>query len=132
MPFLVTDFGARGDGATSATVAIQKAIDAAAERGGGTVVVPAGRYVTGTIWLRSNINLNLEPGATLLGAQDVNEFPVWTPAWEGVKSHAPLIGGENLDNVSVTGRGTIDGRGQMWWELMRKLDSTAATCSSRA
>src|SRR5688572_26114871 len=122
MPHLVTDFGARGDSATLDTLAVQKTIDAAVARGGGTVVVPAGNYVTGTIWLRSNINLHLEPGATLLGAQDVDAFPIWTPQWEGVKSHAPLIAGEGLDNVSITGRGTIDGRGQMWWELMRKLD----------
>ena len=122
MPHLITDFGAVGDGLSSCTSAIQKCIDAAAARGGGTVVVPAGNYVTGTLWLRSNINLHLEPGATLLGAQDVGEFPIWTPAWEGVKSHAPLIGGENLDNVSITGRGTIDGRGKLWWDLMRQLD----------
>jgi polygalacturonase len=122
MAHLVTDFGAVGDAATICTASIQKAIDAAAARGGGTVIVPAGQFVTGTVWLRSNINLHLEPGATLLGAQDVNAFPLWTPAWEGVKSHAPLIAGEGLDNVSITGRGTIDGRGKMWWDLMRKLD----------
>ena len=119
---LITDFGAVGDGCTPATVAIQKTIEAAASRGGGTVIVPAGNFVTGALRLRSNINLHLEAGATLLGAQDIEQFPVWTPAWEGVASHAPLIGGEDLDNVSITGRGTIDGRGQMWWELMKKLD----------
>jgi polygalacturonase len=122
MPYLITDFGATGDGETLATAAIQKTIDAASSRGGGTVIVPAGKFVTGTIWLRSNINLHLEPGAFLLGAQDVAQFPVWTPAWEGVRSHAPLIAGEGLDNVSITGRGTIDGRGKMWWDLMKQLD----------
>src|SRR5215211_7535835 len=118
----VTQHGAVGNGQTCATAALQRAIDHAASRGGGRVVVPAGRYVTGTLWLRSNIELHLEPGAVLLGSQNVDDFPVWSPAWEGVKSHAPLIGGEGLTNVSITGRGTIDGRGQHWWERMRQLD----------
>ena len=122
MSLCITEFGAIGDGATLATASIQKSIDAAASRGGGTVIVPAGNFITAAIWLRSNINLHLEPGAVLLGAQDIAQFPMWTPAWEGVASHAPLIGAEGLDNVSITGRGTIDGRGKIWWERMKELD----------
>src|SRR5947208_3583932 len=120
MPTDITQFGAVGDGKTLCTAATQKAIDTAAERGGGTVVVPAGTFVTGTLWMRSNIALHLEPGATLLGAQDVAAFSIWTPAWEGVASYAPLIAGEGLENVSITGRGTIDGGGAMWWRLFRE------------
>src|SRR5690349_784110 len=71
----VRDFGAPHDGKASATKQIQAAIDAAAARGGGTVLVPAGQYVTGTLWMKSNVTLHIDAGATLLGSQDKDEFP---------------------------------------------------------
>jgi polygalacturonase len=117
--FDVTDFGAVGDGNTNCTKQIQSAIDAAASAGGGMVTVPAGRFVTGTLWLRSNIELHLDPGAVIMGSQDENDFPKFVSKWEGpnVKPrHAALFCGENLDNVSLTGRGTVDARGEMWWK----------------
>ena len=120
MPVIVTDYGAVGDGKTVSTIALQKAIDAAAERGGGTVIIPAGRFVTGSIRLRSNINLHLEPGATIAGVSDVEAFPKWAAQWEGIPMHASLITGEGLENVSITGRGTIDGNGLFWWDLFRQ------------
>lgn len=122
MPVDVTQFGAVGDGRTLCTTSLQRAIDAASSRRGGTVVVPAGTFVTGTLRLRSNITLHLEAGATLLGAQDVSAFPIWTPKWDGVPTHAALISGEGLDNVAITGRGIIDGGGRMWWELMKQKE----------
>ena len=122
MPVDVTQFGAVGDGRTLCTTSLQKAIDAAASRGGGTVILPAGTYVTGTLWLRSDITLHLEAGATLIGAQDPSAFPIWTPKWDGVPTHAALISGEGLDNVAITGRGIIDGGGRMWWELMKQKE----------
>ncbi len=127
MPFDITQFGAVGDGDTSCTAAIQKAIDTAATRGGGTVVVPPGRYVTGSIRLASNINLHLEAGATLLGSHNLDEFPLGVSKWEGpraVATRAALITGEGLDNVALTGRGTIDARGQFWWDLHKKHHDT--------
>lgn len=111
---------ATGDGHTNDTKALQSAIDAAASAGGGTVLIPPGNYVTGSLFLRSHINLHLEPGATLLGSQDVNDFPLWRSEWEGPNAplrHAPLIAGENLTNVSLTGRGAIDARGAFWWDM---------------
>src|SRR5438093_6291884 len=71
----VRDFGTIADGETNTTRNLQAAIDAAANAGGGTVFVPAGKYVTGTLWLRSNINLHLDAGATLLGSQTADDFP---------------------------------------------------------
>jgi len=96
-------------------------------RGALQTVVPPGKYVTGTIWLRSNITLHLEAGAALLGVQDVEAFPKWTPRWEGPRSttRAALICGEELENVAITGRGTIDGRGEMWWKLRKQVEPTA-------
>jgi hypothetical protein len=84
-------------------------------------VVPGGKFVTGTIWLRSNITLHLESGAVLLGTRNVSEHPMWTSKWEGPvrPTHAPLIAGEGLQNIAVTGRGTIDGQGKFWWNLFQ-------------
>lgn len=117
--FDVREYGAVGDGEANATKGIQAAIDAASAAGGGTVLVPAGRYVTGTLWLKSNINLHVDAGAVLLGSQDKSDFPKWVSKWEGEKvgpRHAALFSGEDLENVSVTGRGVVDARGKMWWD----------------
>src|SRR4051794_40432639 len=123
MHYDVTRFGAIADGETVTTAHLQAAIDACAAAGGGTVIVPAGRYVTGSLWLRSNITLHLEAGATLMGSPRFDDFPIWSSKWEGpgVKAgRASLICGEGLENVAITGRGTIDGRGAIWWEQQAK------------
>ena len=119
----IRDFGASGDGRSSATKQIQAAIDAAAAAGGGTVLVPAGQYVTGTLWMKSNVTVHIDAGGTLLGSQDKAEFPEWTSDWEGpnvpkeTPRYAPLFAGENLENVALVGRGTVDARGEMWWAM---------------
>ncbi len=117
----VKDFGARGDGATPDTRALQDAIDAASHTSGGTIFVPAGKYITGSLFLRDNITLFLDAGAILLGSQNIADYPIVSMRWEGVTqpTHAPLITGEGLKNIAVTGRGIIDGRGEMWWKLHR-------------
>ena len=113
----VRDFGAAGDGHTLDTPAIQAAIEAGQRQGGGTVVFPAGRYVTGSIFLRDDITLNLEAGAVLLGSEDPADYPISAGRWEGAEqlTHASLITGLDLHNVAIVGRGTIDGRGAHWW-----------------
>jgi polygalacturonase len=115
--FNVRDYGAVGDGESHDTKAIRSAIDACHEHGGGTVYLPAGRFVTGSIFLRSHITLHLDAGATLLGSQDASDYALICSRWEGSEqqTHAPLIGGRDLTNIAVTGRGTIDGRGAGWW-----------------
>ena len=117
----VKNFGARGDGIALDSPAIQNTIDAASQVGGGTVFVPAGKYVTGSIFLRDNITLFVDAGAVLLGSQNIADYPIVTMRWEGVTkpTHAPLITGDGLKNIAVTGRGIIDGRGEMWWKLHR-------------
>src|SRR5450432_3409649 len=79
----VLDLGAIADGRASCTAALQQGIDRCAESGGGTVFIPAGRYVTGTLWLRSNIILHLDAGAIILGETDPAAYPVWSSRWEG-------------------------------------------------
>ena len=100
----VRDCGALGNGEASCTAAIQRAIDRCAAGGGGTVMVPAGEYVTGSLWMRSNVTLHLDAGAKLLGSRSISEYPTWVSKWEGraEPSHAALIAGEGLKNVAVT------------------------------
>jgi polygalacturonase len=117
--FNVKSFGATGDGATLDSPSINKAIDACAQAGGGTVYFPAGTYLSGSIHLRSNIHLLIDAGATILGApQSMNvydETEPWTynPYEDGGHCyfHNSLMWGENLTNVSITGQGMINGGG---------------------
>lgn len=111
--------GAVGDGTTLDHEAINKAIEAAAANGGGTVKVPAGNYLCGSIRLKSNINLHLEAGAVIIAApQSSNAYDETEefipPAYQDgghTYFRNSLIWGEKLDNVSITGPGMIDGRG---------------------
>jgi polygalacturonase len=118
----VADFGAVPDGSTLSTAAFAAAIDRAAQHGGGTVLVPPGRYLTGSIILKSNTHLRLEPGATILGSQNPADYPLADGRWEGLdaRTHLGLIAAVDAQNVSVTGRGAIDGQGQPWWRMVRQ------------
>lgn len=123
LPFVnVLDHGAVGDGVTLNTRALQAALDAAAQRGGGTVVIPPGTYLTGTLHMYSNLTLHLDAGAVLLGSQNTADYPVLDGRWEGLdqKTHAPLITGHGLSNITITGRGKINGQGEVWWQLLRE------------
>jgi polygalacturonase len=116
--FNVRDYGAIGDGQTLDTHAIQAAIDACSTKGGGTVFLPAGQYLTGSLFLRNNTSLYLDSGAVMLGSENPNDYPIVHSRWEGKHqdTYAPLITGQNINNVSIIGRGTIDGRGAVWWK----------------
>ncbi len=117
--FNVRSFGAIGDGKNLDSPAIDRAIQAAAQAGGGTVFVPAGTYLSGSIHLTNNLNLFLDAGATILGApQKLNAYDFtesWTnnPYQDGGHCyfHNSLIWGENLTNVFISGHGTINGGG---------------------
>lgn len=109
--FNVRDFGAAGDGAAKDTAAIQHAIDRCWALGGREVVVPAGKYLTGALALRSNTTLLLEKDATLLGSPDLADYPVMQVRWEGkwIQGHVGLIYAVDAENIAVTGPGTIAG-----------------------
>ncbi|MDR1718668.1 MAG: polygalacturonase [Dysgonamonadaceae bacterium] len=93
-----------GDGKTLNTTALQLAIDDCSAKGGGTVSLSPGEYLTGTIFLRKNVCLNLEKGATLSGSRNETDYP-------GTGRRKALIFAEYADNISITGEGVIDGNG---------------------
>lgn len=109
----VTAFGAVGDGSTLATAAIQRAIDACRDQGGGRVVVPAGVFVTGTLRLHSRIELHLETGAVLRGSGNLADYQL-----DGRR--LGLLYAERVEGVAITGHGTIDGNSDAF------MDRTAA------
>jgi polygalacturonase len=99
------------------TTAINTAIDDCAAKGGGTVYFPPGKYLTGTVVLKSHVSLQVEAGATLLGSEDPNDYLLIDDPWEKTnKTIAPLIYADHAENITLTGRGTIDGQGQAWWK----------------
>ena len=114
--FNVQDYGAVGDAMTLNTLSIQQAIDKCAAAGGGTVLVPAGQFLTGTLILRDNINLHLEAGAVLLGSTELKDYPEKTPTFRSYTDvnyvSRSLIYAEKLNNIAITGNGTIDGQGE--------------------
>jgi len=118
--YLIKDFGALNDGELC-TLTIQKAIDQAYENGGGTVIIPAGEFLTGALFLKDNIELNLSSGAVLKFSDQQQDYPVVTSRWEGVKRevYASCLFAEEAKNISVTGFGTIDGNGMNWWGIFR-------------
>jgi hypothetical protein len=129
----ITEFGARAGDDALDTVAIQRAIDACAARGGGRVVVPAGRFVSGTFRLASRIELHLAPGAMLLGSPRIEDYPPVESsraddhAAPGARTRSNARSGEDdggtralifaggVEDVSITGTGTIDGNGAAFW-----------------
>jgi polygalacturonase len=112
--FDITQSGAVGDGATDCTAAIEKAIDACAEAGGGRVVVPAGEFLTGPIHLKSNVDLHLAATNSVLKfSTDPNAYlPAVFTRFEGIEcyNYSPLIFAVGQKNVAVTGAGTLDGQ----------------------
>ncbi len=118
--------GADGSGQQLNTEIINKTIQEAAQKGGGTIYFAPGTYLTGPIVLQSNITLYLEAGATLLFTDDFDAYlPMVESRWEGVDviNFSPLIYAYNVENISIKGRGTIDGQGRKWWDFHHILYS---------
>lgn len=114
----VRDFGAKGDGKTKDTAPLQKAIDACAVQGG-TVLAPAGTYVSAPLVLKSKVTLRLEKGAVILGSPDHADYPPMTMF--KLPDLQPLISATNASNIAIEGEGTIDGNGESWWQEARSI-----------
>lgn len=147
--FEVKEFSATGDGITPDTKAIQKAIDTCHNNGGGTVVVTPGVYVCGSLYLKSHVNLHLDPGATIKGSSRLEDYPLELDGTIGDQKHnltglntgdlslsgesdrAGLITAYNATNISITGEGIIDGssihfvhKDKIHWGVNEDIDET--------
>lgn len=115
--FDVRRFGARGDGKTKNTAAIQRAIEAAFEAGGGVVYLGPGKYLSGGIVLKDNVTLYLEAGATLLGSRNIHDFAPHPGADPRITDNVRhLIFARDAVNVTICGSGHIDGQGPSFWK----------------
>lgn len=125
--FIVTDYGAAGDGKSDCTAAFKEAIAAANAAGGGRVVVPQGVFLTGPIHFKSNVNLYVAKDATIRFSQDLGKYlPLVLSRFEGVElyGYSPLIYSYNAVNLAITGEGTLDGNGdnEHWWPWKGKTE----------
>ena len=132
--FNVRDYGAAGDGRQMDTAAINRTVEACAAAGGGVVYVPSGRYLTGMVVLKSHVTLHVEGGAILLGSENPADYSSdAAPKVPDGEGGGPLIYASNAENITITGRGTIDGQGAVWWQRARlKLGSGPQTPEEKA
>lgn len=116
----ILDYGAVSDTTRLSTSALQRAIDECSASGGGTVLVPAGSYKTGSIILRSHVTLNLENGATIYGSTDIKDYTPVSTSYVSLRTNTPtvqLIYADSVSHVAITGQGVIDGRGKAFPKL---------------
>ena len=135
--FLVTDFGAVGDGKTVNTKAIQAAIDkCAANKKGGVVVVPQGTFLSGAIFLKQGANLLVEKDGVLKGTTNPDDYPQIQTRWEGTEEMytASFVNAEDATGLTISGEGTIDGSGEEWVQKnpYRRPPATAPGAASTA
>lgn len=114
----ITDFGGVGDGKALNTEAIAKAISTLSKQGGGHLVFPKGTWKTGPITLKSSIDIHLDKGATLLFSEDKSLYVT-----SGSNKCVPFIKGSKVQNVTITGAGTIDGQG-IYWRPVKKVKAS--------
>jgi polygalacturonase len=128
----ITDAGAVADGTTLNTPAIQKAIDDATAAGGGKVIVPAGVFRTGSLFLKEGVELHLAEDAVLLGSTEVSDYPKQMTRIEGhFEPWLPaLINAKDLKGVKITGPGTLDGNGKPFWVAFWKRRAENPKCTN--
>ncbi len=115
--YLANDFGAKGDGVTLSTAALQRAIDTAALVGG-VVTFKPGTYRTGSLFVKSGVTLDVPEGVTLVGSEQLKDYPMLPTRIAGIEMTWPaaLVNVRDQHDVKITGKGTIDGDGPVWWK----------------
>lgn len=114
--FLITDYGAKADTSVINTTAIQKTIDDCAAKGGGVVIIPKGTFISGAVFLKKNVSLTIEKNGVLKGSANQKDYPQIPTRWEGEERvwTSAFINVIGVDNIELTGEGTIDGSGDTW------------------
>lgn len=114
----IAEHGALGDGKTLNTRKIQEVIEACAQQGGGTIVVPKGVFVSGALFLKRGVNLELQEGAVLKGSVNIADYPKQNTRIEGHFEpwRVALINGDSLEHLRITGNGILDGSGEPFWK----------------
>jgi polygalacturonase len=122
--FNVMDYGAKNDGVSKSTDGIQKAIDECAGAGGGIVYIPKGKFLTGSIFLKSKTHLILSDSATILGSMDLNDYAQQRTRMAGIEMIWPMgiINVVDASNVKISGKGTINGQGKPFWGMYHYME----------
>lgn len=123
--FLITKYGAIGDGKTLNTEAINKTIQACSDAGGGIVEIPKGIWLTGPIELKSNVNVHTNKGTLVQFTKDRTQYPVFKPQGSGSFIVKSPIYGNNVENIALTGEGIFDGAGESWRPVKKSKVSEA-------
>jgi len=125
--FNIIRYGAKSNGITLNTEAINHAITICAESGGGTVLIPSGLWLTGPVVLKSNVNLHIAKGAVVQFSRNINDYPIIATTWEGEEAYrcqAPISGVDLID-IALTGDGVIDGGGDAWRAIKKSKQTDA-------
>ncbi len=114
--YFITDFGAEGDGKTINTISIQKTIDECAARGGGTVVIPKGVFLSGALFFKQGVNLHIKKEGVLKGSLNPEDYRQIETRWEGIERTwtSAFINAFHMNGFKLTGEGMIDGSGDDW------------------
>ena len=116
--YVITDFGVKNDSTMVQTEAIQHVIDLAADKGGGVVVIPRGTFLSGSLFFKQGTHLHVVEGGKLKGSERIRDFKLVDTRMEGqsIKYFAALVNADNVDGFTISGQGTIDGNGHLYWE----------------
>lgn len=127
----ILQFGAKSDGTTLNTKAINDAIKAVNAKGGGKVVIPEGLWLTGPIELLSNVNLHTEKNALVVFTDDFNAYPILETSFEGLNTRRcqSPISAHNAENIAITGYGVFDGSGDSWRPVKKQTDCRPMGCT---
>lgn len=130
--YLISDFGAVADGTTINTTAIQRAIDTAAAAGGGKVEIPAGKFRSGALFLKPQVELYLAEGAILFGSDNIEDYPKRETRIEGHFEpwRMALVNAQQLERVRITGKGKLDGNGVKFWQAFWKRREENPRCTN--
>jgi polygalacturonase len=130
--YVITDFGAKRDSTLLQTKAIQKAIDEAARKGGGVVVVPKGTFMSGALFFKPKTHLYVAEGAKLKGSDDIADYPSMPSRMEGqsLDYFPALVNAYGVDGFTISGKGTLDGNGLKYWQAFWQRRKENPQCTN--